>query len=440
MYKLYKFQQYGVDWMINQEDTYGFGLLADEMGTGKTIQIYNLIIRKPVQKTLIIVPSCIVNQWNTILGNISSIYNKNKQNNHKIIILSHNSMSRLTNNSNIYNTYWNRLIIDEAHIICNPQTQQSNNLYRIHANYKWAVSGTPFSKSIKDVKRYYKLFNLPNKINYKIFIKTFMLRRKYQDIIEIKKPKINIQYINIPIDKDRNHYIQLINKLNNMKNQGSLCSLEQIIRLEQISIDSSIGQQAIYCKSQDPNDIADQLYDINKLEYIVNQYKVHKQKTIVFCRFNKEIEILYNLFKKNNFNPGIINGKNKYISKNENKNDINNIILKKKMQQHFANKIWSYLKPNDIMIIQVKTANVGLNLQYYNSIYITIPMWNPYYEKQVISRVYRIGQQNDVNINILCSTDCNNEFETIDQYIIKKQHKKINSINKFIELSKHCIN
>ena len=62
---LLPFQLEGLNWLIKQEDSrFNGGILADEMGMGKTIQMISLLVSKrdPLP-TLIICPTVAILQW-----------------------------------------------------------------------------------------------------------------------------------------------------------------------------------------------------------------------------------------------------------------------------------------------------------------------------------------------------------------------------------------
>jgi len=50
----------------------------------------------------------------------------------------------------------------------------------------------------------------------------------------------------------------------------------------------------------------------------------------------------------------------------------------------------------DVLILQIRSGNEGLNLQQYNEIYLNTPDWNPKVEDQAIARSHRFGQQKEV--------------------------------------------
>jgi SNF2 family DNA or RNA helicase len=60
------YQREGVEWLLKRELAHKGprgGFLCDEMGLGKTIQLIATMIGNLQQRTLIVVPKSIVNQW-----------------------------------------------------------------------------------------------------------------------------------------------------------------------------------------------------------------------------------------------------------------------------------------------------------------------------------------------------------------------------------------
>ena len=67
-FKLLPHQVKGINWLCDRECGYGnCGLLCDEPGLGKTIQIAGLMYLHQLDYTLILVPISLINQWVKIL-------------------------------------------------------------------------------------------------------------------------------------------------------------------------------------------------------------------------------------------------------------------------------------------------------------------------------------------------------------------------------------
>ena len=96
---------------------------------------------------------------------------------------------------------------------------------------------------------------------------------------------------------------------------------------------------------------------------------------------------------------------------------------------------WMFPLINDfiapqVLIVQIQTANEGLNLQHYQDIYFTSPHWNPAVEEQAIARAHRIGQSRKVRVYRFIMEEFDAEDDgsgrpiTIDQYCQIVQNKK----------------
>ena len=132
------YQIYGVLWCIRKEEEQlkqdhqnkcNGGILADDMGMGKTIQMIMTIFLNFKKKTLIILPPILIQQWYSeilnILGHSSFLYykkNKSIERLYKstIVITSYDTFLR---SPELLDIHWNRVICDEAHRLRNPNTK-----------------------------------------------------------------------------------------------------------------------------------------------------------------------------------------------------------------------------------------------------------------------------------------------------------------------------
>ena len=191
------------------------GILADEMGMGKTIEILSLILTntphlltriqnynfdgKPNQdysnpnskiplnethSTLIVCPLSVLTQWtqemqNHSVPNFLSIYvyhgaNRNKDpkflHNHDIVITTYATLatelpsekkSSKTNHESKKNVKkekgallqvnWLRVVLDEAHTIKDRTTRTAKSAFELKSERKWCVTGTPIQNKLDDL-------------------------------------------------------------------------------------------------------------------------------------------------------------------------------------------------------------------------------------------------------------------------------------------------
>ncbi|XP_058779647.1 ATP-dependent helicase rhp16-like isoform X3 [Vicia villosa] len=205
---LFKFQKQWLAWALDRERIFRGGVLADEMGMGKTIQAIALVLAKRelqpngfasssvvlplVKGTLVICPVVAITQWAdeidrcTLKGSTNvllyhgAVQTKNwKQfSEYDFVITSYSIVEsdyRNMSNSNwherncegpsvvseekpskqvkenktnampsLYAVNWQRIILDEAHYIMYKRSNTTQAVFSLESTYKWALSGSLF--------------------------------------------------------------------------------------------------------------------------------------------------------------------------------------------------------------------------------------------------------------------------------------------------------
>ncbi|KAI9227603.1 MAG: SNF2 family N-terminal domain-containing protein [Piptocephalis tieghemiana] len=154
------------------------GILADDMGLGKTLQTIALlitpddgtpIIQSPTsgpstysKSSLIICPLSVMGNWVRQLeehvkeGSISWVIHHGPQRTKSpkdlakvdVIITTYQTMASEYSTGTwdrgpLFHIMWKRVILDEAHLIRNPKSRQSQAAASLRAERRWALSGTP---------------------------------------------------------------------------------------------------------------------------------------------------------------------------------------------------------------------------------------------------------------------------------------------------------
>ena len=140
------------------------GLLADEMGLGKTIQMIGLILENFKLHSLIVVPRCLLEQWETTirdsLGHEVRVYHGvNKKEITKeileespIVLTTYGMMAQLKEGKYgiLHDVRLDRIIFDEAHHMRNKNTMIHKAGVDISSRHKWLVTGTPIQNGLTD--------------------------------------------------------------------------------------------------------------------------------------------------------------------------------------------------------------------------------------------------------------------------------------------------
>jgi SNF2 family DNA or RNA helicase len=142
--------------------------------------------------------------------------------------------------------------------------------------------------------------------------------------------------------------------------------------------------------------------------------KNNENRKIIFTNFRGEIDYLKRTLTSAGLIVASIDGRTTSKRKRHD-------ILKKEL---------------DVLILQIKTGNEGLNLQQYNEVYFVTPEWNPKMEEQAIARCHRIGQKKQVHVFrfIMNSFDKEQKTSNIEMYTETIQDSK-NEISRDIMYS-----
>jgi SNF2 family DNA or RNA helicase len=144
-------------------------ILADDMGLGKTTSTIIAALETGAKKILIISPASLKINWMREIQNYTdrSVYiceGKNYSTEHDFVIINYDIIKNFYNikdkeNSPIYQTNFDLIIIDEAHYLQNSQAQRTKlvNHFAKQVDRLWLLTGTPMtSRPIN----YYNLLNL----------------------------------------------------------------------------------------------------------------------------------------------------------------------------------------------------------------------------------------------------------------------------------------
>jgi SNF2 family DNA or RNA helicase len=432
------YQPDGVRWMISREilrKKVKGGFLCDEMGLGKTIQFISLILSNRVPNTLLILPSNLIYQWkseikrfagdeievithhgNTRLIDPSQI----SSNTCKIVMTSYGMMARYPN-SVLHQIKWNRVILEECHLIRNPKSKSSKSVCRLHSDYRWGITGTPIHNSIKDLISLCKFIGIDRNcvMKYKDnIVAKLILRRTKLDVerfnekLKLPPKEILVEHIPYTSNNEKLFYQKIkgdVNKQMNILSQFNFNMvhwLELVLRLKQAAI---LPQLVIdgYNKKQWGKTYDDWDGTNTKLDYIVRSVnKYNRERSVIFTQFNYEMNYIYQELTKLGINTKRIHGGISFSERND-------IVSQSKL-------VCDSEDPNYIqcLIVQIQAGGTGLNLQMFDTVWFSTITWNPAVEMQAIARVHRIGQTKPVKIRKVVIQD------TIEERILNIQDQK----------------
>tara|TARA_A100001011_G_scaffold389086_2_gene469924 strand:+ start:2307 stop:4025 length:1719 start_codon:yes stop_codon:yes gene_type:complete len=478
------------------------GILADEMGLGKTILMLGCIysnIYNGFAKTLIVVPPALLHQWYDCIvkffkGVEPIVYHGYKAKSvdfrklklapasaTAIVLTTYGMINTRRDKkyvSPLWNLQWDRVIFDEAHHMRNHKSNSFKGALKLKTRIKWFVTGTPIQNYKRDLENILQLLGLQKCINNHPakcdeFLNAFILKRTKKEV-GLKIPPITEQVIEVPSNGAEKTLLSHLHSTANFSNIN-IDNIDEIIQMLDgkgiLPIMTACRQACIYPRlltnkwlEMSANGIINGNIDIpqvdthSKLTAVVDTIVKNKRKgkSIIFCHYHGEMKQIKAMLEYNQLNVCCFNGKTKKsLRKNllrSNTGWADMFIYPNSKVHQFLGKgellrdlLRPYLTP-DVLILQIKSACEGLNLQDYNQVYFVSPHWNPAVEDQALARAYRIGQKKPVFVYKFITTlpDVRKrkaEFNTVslDQYCTAVQTFKRRIMSKLDDIVKKDI-
>ena len=420
------------------------GILALEMGLGKTIIMLGLIECNFQRHTLIILPRALLDQWEknilNYFGHQPLVYHGSRKKNLKlsllqikqkpIVLTTYGQISLLSEKqtrhgrqtSPLHDITWDRIICDEAHHVSHKNTNEYKGVEALRSNIRWLVTGTPIQNTEQEL---YSMFNLLGFNKPKVY---YNEDENYMEAVKhlvFHKTKANVG-IKLPALHEHIEHIQWENESERQFSSHVHSLLTTLCNVPQKSIATEIYA------SEDPR--------ILRMQYLTRARQVCIYPPILNKTATKQFAQLFTKHKEHNREDNHfactypnMNIEELYLSEskmnaviktlaNRRDNQCGKIVFchyyeeidaieKRLLRAGFINirkfdgrvknsqreKILS--EPAEVLLAQIKICREGLNLQdNYSEVYFPSPHFNPAVEDQAIARCWRIGQTKEVNV------------------------------------------
>jgi len=417
--KLHDYQKKCLLWMLERESSANApgGFLCLDMGMGKTILTIATTCIHELDHTLIIVPKNIIDQWVNEFYKFSDIVpfviTANDSNTkkismdmlheHRVIITPISTFGSMKNEeeSVLMDFDFDRIVVDEAHLIRNNKTKSYKIIKKLKSEIKWCLSGTPVNKSDKDFKTLLEFMNI-FQVTLSYAARKYMFRIVKDDVDGLNIPDMTLEDIRGEFETvdERDIYKELLENGKVLARayaaygdgEGRMRLLEQLLRL----------RQSVTNATMLPEGVTDTIFEGEATKLAMLRKDIESspiEKTLIFVHWNKEIAAVRTMLKNMGHESVVISGK---VSMPDRAEAIN----------RFGDDI-------NFFIIQIEAGGIGLNLQMASRVYINSLAWNATSELQAIARSHRIGQTKSVTVKRLIIND------TIDDHIIGVQQRKL---------------
>jgi len=454
----------GIHWMLDKERhgvdvgdgkiIYG-GFQCDDMGLGKTIQVASVLINHVQPHTLLFAPLAVLDTWTSVLQRAGCIvYHVSSKQWTRVpsSSLLHPHWFRkqrpsvfLTNYEKLYTQptlfrryVWNRIVLDEAHVIRNGTNKMSTAARAIPAAYRWVVTGTPLVNSLKDVVALLAFLGLPCskqfrwEPRYLAFLSSLLLHRSLDSLRSVIQgaPPVPVVHemvlpFSTPQEEEFYHGVQgviaesLVSKYK--KDIGATDKLKMLLRLRQISVHPQIYIDAMR------RELGSRYYDrpdwthgstkLDALHRILSHSHTDSSSPhhfLVFCQFHQEMDLI----RQSLLDRGICDSQHVLMYHGGMTQAERAIVLEK------SKTLTSSSRSPVVLLLQLQAGGVGLNLQEYDRVVFLSPWWTSAMMDQAIARAVRIGQTRVVHIyHLRLAAEVHGSLN-IDSFIHHKAHQK----------------
>jgi SNF2 family DNA or RNA helicase len=408
--KLFNFQRVGVKFLVEKPNA----LLADEMGTGKSIQaivaLRFLIRLGKVKKGLVICPKSILSDWDkkfwdwapelqtrVVRGNKDTRLIIWKSPNH-VCLVSYDTLRQDIDDIPI--NQFDLVVLDEIQRIKNPDTETAKAIRMIQPTIRWGLSGTPLENRIEELIAIYSYLK-PNLLHYddannpidvKRKISPYFLRRRLKDVkdeLELGEKVKNEIWLELK-DAQRESYEKAKEEgIVELNKHGEAITIQHVLAL--------IGYLKQICNRESLTG------ESCKLEYLIDVLENdidEEEKVLVFSQYpEKTLKPIQHDLEK--FGVQLYSGQ---LTENK-----RNAVL-----GSFEND------QNRILLISIKAGGLGLTITSANHVFHFDHWWNPAIADQAEGRAYRRGQTKTVFVTTLFTI--NTIEEDIHKLLANKRH------------------
>ena len=404
------------------------GVLADDMGLGKTFQTIGLLKNSSENlKTLIICPPALMAGWTEELracGYVVHVLQSDwqrvgKEEGTPVFLTTYNKAVLCADRPPLEG--FQRIVLDEGHVIRNGHaTSRFRACMRISAGAvsRWILSATPIQNSVADWKNLCAFLRIRTE-HVALCAETVMLRRTMEELRDTMAalppaPRYIAHDLHISEAREAQVFQTLCNQLQKALDSplvSSLIKLELYLRMQQFLVHPQIYVDAMRAKFRGDYRRPAWTGGATKWSAVMAEVRraIHEKiPTIVFCNFRDEMDRVLS-------EAAEMGGAVWAIRGGMGSEAVGETVAE-------ARAAASDGKPV-IVVVQIVSGGVGLNLQFCRRILFLSQHWNPAVVHQAVGRAVRIGQKSVVDIHLFRIVD--DVLDNLDRRMVELHLAKI---------------
>lgn len=437
----------GIRWMLEREDAeQSGGLLCDEMGLGKTMEVLGMMKNSKKHMTLLLCPKAVITQWvdaavksnfNVMLFT-SDGWTRQSSFKPKSAWLYVTNYEKVTNNVAMFKKLvWDRIVLDEAHRIRNSGSICYKAIDNLDRKTMWAVTATPIVNKVNDINNLFALIGYSSSkmtnAAYRLkVIEEACLHRSMEEmraaIPELPAAAlITKELLDFDTEEEGDFYRSIQGKIaarwKHLDHDNTKEMFVLLMRLRQLSLHPQVYISAMKRNSVLGYPRADWEEPSTKFTALKKKLEAEPLPTkwIVFCQFHDEMEILDAylnaspaVHKVSQYHGGISDAEKQAVIKST-----------------FDPLPQESMKRHEVLLLQLQSGGVGLNLQHFTKIIFMSPWWTAALMDQAVGRAVRMGQKEIVEVTLLILKE--EDSMNIDEKMLEKADEKRGILQKVFQ-------
>jgi superfamily II DNA or RNA helicase len=417
--ELRPYQRRGVDWLCFLRDAGLGAVLADDMGLGKTLQALCAVHGR----ALVVAPTGVLFNWAEEIARFrpglrASLYHGGARalDAAADVTLTSYAILRLDADA-LAAVDWDTVILDEAQVIKNPDSQVARAAHRLCAGFRVTLSGTPVENRLEELWSQLHFTNpglLGSRDDFaerfarpvsagdeqagarlRERIRPFVLRRLKREVAPELPPRTDVVLHAVLSEPERALYdaVRAATRDDVARALGAggsvLAALEALLRLRQAACHPGLVPGGPQTASSSKLDLL--------LEFLEDAV-ADGHKALVFSQWTSLLDRV---------EPVLAGAAIPFLRLDGSTRDRGAVVAGFQSEQG-----------PPVLLISLTAGGLGLNLTAADHVFILDPWWNPAVEEQAADRAHRIGQDRPVMVYRLVAQD------SVEERVLALQQRK----------------
>lgn len=427
------------------------GLLCDDVGLGKSMQMLGTMARNPMPRNIIVTFKNIVEQWDGYaqrwlpshtlvhLGSntnqaLRMIAASNKAGRPAVLLTTYGLLSRRCDS--LRALLWDRVVLDECHAIKNRRAKRFDSAMLLPARIRWGLSASPLQNTLEDIHslmRWLRASSEPDsdkpagvaeKIRMAQFRRTAVLSRTRQDVVDQlpwNLQEAELVTLSRPFDNDAEAegyeamrqlmgegYRKIVSN-SYVRRYGNVASKRMavqllVLRLMEYTASPQLACIPAMCLQDAAIKRASHIRRSTKTRLLMDALRqTREHRSVVFCKFVGEMYEVVRATKEIGMSVEMLCGDTPAKARSRILSSAwmtygvvaRVCALPPGLPPEIVYKIFGLTCPQ-VLVAQIDCTGVGINLTGFTRCYFHTLCWNPCQEMQAIGRLNRIGQRHKV--------------------------------------------